>query len=389
MASINTQGSVVSNPNKGIGGILKNIIQPKSPTQGGGLLNKSFNQPAPAPTPVQPGLLHPTVTAPTQHPVQHSVTTAPDGTSTTTQKFAPPEKTNQPAPTTAETNVGDQTQNAQRVITASDVNSNPNYRALGQQAGLLTQAQQSASNRQYAGKNQSIGQSYADIQRPQSTGNLAGELGNFNNQSTNALGNINAQQSNILAGATLATGGAENVLGAGAPQAFSYDSNVINPLTGQPMGAGATGTQFGSGPGAGENVRSYKEAQARNNAIQLDTPFISNQFDTALNYANSAGITGNTPVLAGFQNKYGANFQTNPAVIGFNNAITSLNEKLTAQGEEPIDIQTATYDKINQSKETVKKDLERKQSSNQHFMDKFDNASGESGNNTWGDIFGQ
>lgn len=169
------------------------------------------------------------------------------------------------------------------------------------------------------------------------------------------------------------------------PQLGAYGQGYYNPL--QP-GANAAGGQYGTGPGAASNVQSIQQAQTGINDIKTNAPAIDNNFSSAINYAQSAGLTGDSPIISGFQNKYGSNFQTNPAVIGFNQYITSLNQLLQSLGEAPIDVNTATMTTLQQAQQTVSADLARKQSSYQSFVDSYNNGGGSSSSYSSGGIYG-
>lgn len=174
--------------------------------------------------------------------------------------------------------------------------------------------------------------------------------------------------------------------GLAAPQFPGYTSAEFNPASGT-YGTVGEG-QYGSGPEAVSNIQSIQDAQTGINNIQKDSPAIDNQFSAIANYAQQAGLTGNSPILAGFQNRFGSNFATDPAVIGFNQAISSLNQLLQAQGEAPIDPNSATMQTIQQAQQTVKSDLARKQSSYQDYLSKGSSSGGKTGGAIFGSFFG-
>jgi len=210
------------------------------------------------------------------------------------------------------------------------------------------------------------------------------------------LGNLLTQRGQQQAGLTSAAGIAGNqqsqqqgAIGSAAsmaaPQFPSYTSAQFNPVTNSYGSVG--GGQYGSGPTALSNIQSAQEAQTAFNNIQRDAPAIDNQFSAIANYAQQAGLTGSSPILTGFQARFGQNFLTNPAVIGFNQAITSLNQLLQAQGEAPIDPNNATMQTVQQAQQTVKQNLARKQSSYQQYLGQTGNSSGGSGG-SGGSMFG-
>lgn len=210
------------------------------------------------------------------------------------------------------------------------------------------------------------------------------------------LGNLLTQRGQQQAGLTSAAGIAGNqqsqqqgaigsAAGMAAPQFPSYTSAQFNPVTNSYGSVG--GGQYGSGPTALSNIQSAQEAQTAFNNIQRDSPAIDNQFSAIANYAQQAGLTGSSPILTGFQARFGQNFLTNPAVIGFNQAVTSLNQLLQAQGEAPIDPNNATMQTVQQAQQTVRQNLARKQSSYQQYLGQTGNSSGSSGG-SGGTMFG-
>lgn len=210
------------------------------------------------------------------------------------------------------------------------------------------------------------------------------------------LGNLLTQRGQQQSGLASAAGIAGNqqsqqqgaigsAAGMAAPQFPSYTSAQFNPVTNSYGSVG--GGQYGSGPTALSNIQSAQEAQTAFNNIQRDAPAIDNQFSAIANYAQQAGLTGNSPILTGFQARFGQNFLTNPAVIGFNQAITSLNQLLQAQGEAPIDPNNATMQTVQQAQQTVKQNLARKQSSYQQYLNQGSSANGSSGGTMFGSFF--
>ena len=120
----------------------------------------------------------------------------------------------------------------------------------------MTQAQLQGQLSPYSSSGQSIGQSVANVARPQSTGNLAGELGGLNAQtgvtlagagaSLQGLGTLAQQE---LAGQQLQTQGADHVAGLTAPQPYGITSTSLLAWNKQVSGSlpgGASGA-FGAG----------------------------------------------------------------------------------------------------------------------------------------------
>lgn len=190
-------------------------------------------------------------------------------------------------------------------------------------------------------------------------GNLLTQRGQQQSGLASAAGIANSQQSQQQ-------GALGSAAGFAAPQFPGYTSSQYNPVTNEYSTVG--GGQYGSGPAAVSNIQSIQDAQTAKNNIQRDMPAIDNQFSAIANYAQQAGLTGGSPILAGFKNRFGSNFATNPAVIGFNQAISSLNQLLQAQGEAPIDPNSATMQTIQQAQQTVRSNLQRKQSSYESYL---------------------
>lgn len=192
---------------------------------------------------------------------------------------------------------------------------------------------------------------------------------------TSAGGLANSQQGLLQQALQQAASGA-------TPQFPSYTSAQYNPTSNSYSTVG--GGQYGSGPEAVANINSIQDAQKQIGLIDQNSQAIDNQFSAITNYAQQAGLTGNSPILEGFKNKFGSNFSTNPAVIGFNQAINSLNQTLQQLGESAIDINTATQTTIQQAQQTVKSDLARKRASYEEYNNKFnDNSAQENSGNSF------
>jgi len=198
------------------------------------------------------------------------------------------------------------------------------------------------------------------------------------------LANALANQGQLLGAAQTqagrAAGAAGNIFSAGLFNPSEYGKPAFNPLTGEFTGNG----QFG-GVDASSNIQSIKDYTTRINDIDSQSDAISNNFSRAIAYATNAGLTGNTPLLEGFKNKFGTNFLTNPAVIGFNQVVGALNTQLQAFGEQPIDVETATAQTLKQAQETVRKNILTQKSNLQSKKDAL-MGSGTSGSST-GDLF--
>lgn len=214
-----------------------------------------------------------------------------------------------------------------------------NTKNIAQTAGFLTQqgGEQALQNSQYStllSAAQNRLQNALTQQSQQITASTnAGSLGN---------------QTQGLQQSALGT-----AIGANAPvYGVGYGTQVGNPSA--PGGGIQTGL---NGVDMASNIASIQNYTQKINDINSQSDAINNNFSRAINYATTAGLTGNSPLWEGFKNKFGASFLTNPAVVGFNQAVGALNTQLQAFGETPIDINTATRQTLLQAQETVKKDL--------------------------------
>lgn len=275
-------------------------------------------------------------------PVKSTTVTAPDGTSHTQTyhtdtsgnagSTSPVQSTaattggnsGQPQPTTPQ--VGTPVQNAQNVLNQSNLSTNPQYQQGTQNALLINAAQQNSNIAGQAGQGNNLNQQstdllgtpYSNIFRPQSTANLAGEKGLLNPLLSQAGTFATGEQQAAINAGTLGTQGATSVLNAGLPQSYSYQSNVMNPLTGQQFGAGGAGQggAFFGGQQAGEAaagqnsagmVHALGAAQAvGNNLTSLITNANINpadpQFVNSINHFLQTGVASNPQ----YQQFYGA-----------------------------------------------------------------------------------
>lgn len=164
------------------------------------------------------------------------------------------------------------------------------YGMLGNEAKLAPFA---------GGTTQGLDQSYANLTRPQSTGNLAGEEGLFNVQQGILQGAANTTAQQALAQQQLQTQGASNVLGAAQPTQVSPGNTLVQPLTGQPT--------YGLGAGTGQNpYQAFSNLQFNTQQGQAlgkeasDLQVANNQIDQ--NFATLKGVT----------DKYGINLSSFP-----------------------------------------------------------------------------
>lgn len=199
--------------------------------------------------------------------------------------------------------VGTPTQNAQNVLNQSDLTNNPEYQNLAKQQNLITKAQFGENNAGTTNVNpltaeetSAAGGNYANLFAPQTTASLSGQKGIFNpilsaTQSGNA-----AESQRLLSAAGLATGGAENVLGASTLSPTGYGQTNTSGLTGvQDSG------KYGTGPGAAANVASIKDLTTQYNAGLANLKAadgIQNQIVSTLN----ANPTLNSTPLSGITN---------------------------------------------------------------------------------------
>jgi hypothetical protein len=152
------------------------------------------------------------------------------------------------------------------------------------------------------------------------------------------LSRYNAQLTGLNQAGTLNQG----LLNASLPQGYSYQSNVINPITGQSYGAGATGA--GNGPGYGgttlgqqaQGQQAQEYRGAHNAALNLQ-----NQLGTLI---SGAGINpSNISALNSFINRVSTNV-SDPNYQTFNNIVNDLASRysviLTPQGGSTSDYRT-------------------------------------------------
>lgn len=159
------------------------------------------------------------------------------------------------------------------------------------------------------GTTQGLDQSYANLTRPQSTGNFAGEAGLFDVQK-GILQNASQQTAaNALAQQGLATQGATSVLQAGAPQ-FGVQPGT---LVGQPLEAGGGIDQnYLGGIQAPANIRSVQDFTSQVNNTQKSIDTLHNFASAIIPNMGTVGFNPmNTPVGNQTFSKYFEN--ANPA----------------------------------------------------------------------------
>lgn len=234
----------------------------------------------------------------------------------------PPTPTPPTTPTTPQ--VGSPTQNAQNVLNASNLANNPQYQGYINQNNELYKESLGANTAGIGGTPiPGVGTnnpSYQNLFAPQTTANLQGEKNVFNTNNSIQQG-ANAQSiQNLQQAAGIATGGAENVLGASTYSPTSYGLTNTSGLTGV-QDAG----NYGSGPGAAANVQSIKD--------------LTSQYNQGL---------VNLKAADGIQNQIVSTLNANPTL---NNqplsAITNLNELLSGQvssgPQQQLSQQIASY----------------------------------------------
>lgn len=403
MASINTQGSTVSNPNAGL--MIPNPVMSRVPIIPPAT-NSQYQSVAPMQTkipgipgleggvPLNKGLLetHTPSTAvksmtdasgnkvdfhtPTTNTIPENTNISSSGTGTSSSNTNPgmlPITPNNSAPI-----VGTPTNNAQNVLNQANLVNNPEYQQLAQQQNALVQGQKLGSTAPFSGAGQSLGQSQADLNRPQTTANLAGEEANFNNQSGIALSGNAAQEQALLSGAQLATGGAENVLGASLYSPTAYGQTNTSGLTGVQAG------QFGSGPQAAANVATIQANQTAINTINQAAPAADAAFSVLNNYAQ--GIGANTPITSGLTQLYGSTAQGSQAVAGFQAQLQAVRSAWQAiEGGDPTAAipDNVTPSQLSQIQQQLKTDSQNKLTSYQNQNNNLMNSSNALGGFGW------
>lgn len=192
------------------------------------------------------------------------------------------------APVTASSNPIDNAQNLLNVSggdTAGQgaANAAGLFGAMGNIAGLQPFAN---------GTIQGLDQSFANLSRPQSTGNLAGEEGLFNTQNAIFQNAANTSAAQALANKGLATQGAQGVLNASLPQFNVSPGNVV----GQPLqtGGGVDSNYLG-GIAAPANIASVQTYTTQNNTI-------GNSIEKLDNIANGNNGSGGLIANMGTEN---------------------------------------------------------------------------------------
>lgn len=319
---------------------------------------------------------------------KYSSSMATQGLGANGQPLTPPASPNTPPVTANGTPaVGTTTQNAQNVLDQSNLNNNPEYQALATQDNALVKASGVASQSPYSGQNQSVGQSVADIGRPQSTGNLAGELGNLNNQISQGLSGNAAEAGRLISGATLATGGAENVLGAST---YSPTTQGQAPFSGL-NGYGTGSSQYGdpTNPATGVNVQTIKTNQNAINTINSAAPAADAAFGVLNSYAQ--GIGADTPITSGIAQLYGSTAQGNAAVAGFKAQLQSVRnawDSIEGGGSSTAIPDNVTPAQLTQIQQQLKTDAANKitgyQNENASLSNQGSSSSSTSGSSTGG-----
>ncbi len=164
---------------------------------------------------------------------------------------------------------------------------------------------------------------------------------------------------------------ANTALSAGLNQQGSYGAPAFNAITGQFTSSG----NFGNGPEATTNIQSYKDSQGMLNNITQNTPIITDNLTRAGQFAKSANLEQNSPLLSGIQKAISTGLLTNQSLTAFTSIITSLNQALQSVGESPIDVNTITPAALAQLQQTLPNNLKVKSKAAQDFMDKFNNSS--------------
>lgn len=209
---------------------------------------------------------------------------------------------------------------------AQAANTNPIGQGAANASALYGMLGQNAQLQPFAGgQTQGLNQSFANLTRPQSTGNLQGEEGLFNTQNAifqNAA-NTSAQQALQQQGYGLQ--GAENIAGLTAPQPYGITSTPYQPGTGQfgqlagsaaSVGNGLVGAGILQGQlNAGQNL--VQNAQAIGKAIP-----IAQNLDSLIkqNNINPTTLTAGNALI----NFLRTNIGSDPAVTEFGGQINDL-----------------------------------------------------------------
>lgn len=167
------------------------------------------------------------------------------------------------------------------------------FGAMGNVAGLQP----------YSGANEGLDQSFANLSNPQTTSNLNAEEGLFNTKNAIFQNAANTSAAQALQNKSIATQGAENVLGAVQPTQVSPGNTTVSPATNQPLyGLGNTG---GNGSNAYQNFSNlqFNTSQGQQYATQ------ANNLSTASNQ-----IDQNFQTLNGVATKYGMNLSNLPTL---------------------------------------------------------------------------
>ena len=229
----------------------------------------------------------------------------PDGTvdlysdqKTGTDTKTTPPNLNAPAVTSAPGTVGnngsDFNQNLTNIQNASTgdtagqgaANASAMYGMLGNERQLQPFA---------GGTTQGLDQSYANLTRPQSTGNLAGETGLFDVQKGILQNAANTSAQQAIANKQIATQGAESVAGLTAPQPYGITTTPYSPATntfgtmpGGTTGAGNAGITLGN-MALAQSIPTFQTA-----INQIDAPNTGIK-DTIKNYLTSNPLLNPTP----------------------------------------------------------------------------------------------
>lgn len=151
------------------------------------------------------------------------------------------------------------------------------------------------------GTSQNLLQSYADLTRPQSTGNMTGELGLFNAQNGILQNAANVAGTNQIAQNTLATNGASGVLNASLPQQVSPGNAYVNPLTGTPVAGFDTASAINRGAALANAPEQYSKVS--NTQTALNTIDANTKLFATLNQLNPSDATPINDVISS-ANKY-------------------------------------------------------------------------------------
>lgn len=181
-----------------------------------------------------------------------------------------------------------------------------------------------------------------------------------------------------------ATGVAESVQGATAPQGYGLTTQPYNPGTDTYGGGGANGAIDRASQAA--NIGSAQDLQGKINDIKSKAPAADAAFSVLNSYAQ--GIGANTPIAQGISQLYGSTLQGSQAVAGFKAQLQAVRAAWAAiEGGDPVAgvPENVTPAQLTQIQKQLKTDATNKQAGYQNQLDSL--ASSSSGSSGSGNIY--